>query len=160
MASALRVNLLGMRKAIHLLRAMGVVETKSGCGTFVTTSPPTLELEALTLLAPLQSFSPRESWVARRLLEVSLVGLAARNASGDDFARLVEEVMVSATLYDVRRETIGRLQDLRQSVEMHRNIYSAVRLRSEENTKAAMSEHLICAEQDIVSQDPAFDRET
>jgi len=41
-----------MRKAIHLLRAMGVVETKSGCGTFVTTSPPTLELEALTLLAP------------------------------------------------------------------------------------------------------------
>src|SRR5690349_3641459 len=76
MASALRVNLLGMRKAIHLLKAMGVVETKSGCGTFVTKSPPSLEPEALTLLAPLQSFSQRESWVARRLLEVSLVGLA------------------------------------------------------------------------------------
>jgi DNA-binding FadR family transcriptional regulator len=68
--------------------------------------------------------------------------------------------MVSATLYFVRRKTIGRLQDLRQSVEMHRKIYSAVRLRSEENEKAAMSEHLICAEQDIVSQDPAFERET
>jgi len=198
LASELRVNLPGLRKAIHLLKAMGVVETRSGCGTFVTKSPPCLEQEALSLLAPLLSFSERESWVARRLLEVSLVGLAAKNASEDDLAILAEEVtemyaslddrteylrhdirfhqalgiaaknpvlatlteMVSAMLYDARKETIARIQNLRQSVEMHRKIYRAVRIGSEDKAKAAMAEHLICAERDIGTQDPSLYRKT
>jgi GntR family transcriptional repressor for pyruvate dehydrogenase complex len=191
LAGELGVNRADVRKGIRFLRAIGVVETRSGSGTFVTSQPPNLELEALTLFAPLQSFNQRESWAARRLLEVGLVGLAAKNASGDDFAMIAEEVtemyaslddrsaylrhdirfhhalgiaaknpvlstlsdMVSAMLYDVRRETAVRTQDLRQSVEMHRKIYNAVRSRREEEAKAAMSEHLIRAEHDVSKQE-------
>ena len=128
--------------------------------------------------------------VARRLLEVSLAGLAAKNASEDDLAIIAEEVtemyaslddrpeylrhdirfhhalgvaakcpflvtlndMVCAMLYDARRATVTRVQNLRQSVEMHRRIYNAIRSRSEVEAKDAMSEHLICAEHEIGKQ--------
>jgi len=59
--------------------------------------------------------------------------------------------MVSAVLYDVRREAIGRIGDLRPSVEMHRKIYGAVRSGNEGDAKAAMAEHLFLSEQDIFS---------
>ena len=191
LAGELGVNLDGVRKGFRFLRAVGVLETRSGPGIFVARQPPALELEALALFAPLQSFDQKRSWVARRLLEVSLAGLAAKNASEDDLAMIAEEVtemyaslddrpeylrhdirfhhalgvaakdpflatlsdMVCAMLYDVRRETVTRVQNLRQSVEMHRRIYNAIRSRSEGEAKAAMSEHLICAEHEIGKQE-------
>jgi GntR family transcriptional repressor for pyruvate dehydrogenase complex len=194
LAADLGVNILAVRKGLHILKAMGVVESRSGAGTYVTNSPPTLELEALTLLAPLQTFSQKESLVARRLLEVSLAGLAAKNASEDDVAAIAEEVtemyasledpveylrhdirfhhalgvaaknpvlatltdMVAAVLYDVRRKTVAHVPDLRQSVEMHRRIYTAVRYGNAEAARVAMSEHLMSAEHDISKQDPTF----
>jgi len=148
LAGELGVNLDGVRKGFRFLRAMGVLETRSGPGIFIARQPPALELEALALFAPLQSFDQKRSWVARRLLEVSLAGVAAK----DPFLATLSD-MVCAMLYDVRRETVARVQNLRQSVEMHRRIYNAIRSRSEGEAKAAMSEHLICAEHEIGKQE-------
>jgi GntR family transcriptional repressor for pyruvate dehydrogenase complex len=50
--------------------------------------------------------------------------------------------MVSAQFYELRRETIGRARDLRQSAEMHRKIYRAIRARNRDAAQAAMTEHL------------------
>lgn len=58
-------------------------------------------------------------------------------------ATLVE--MVSAVMYDRRRETIGRAHDFKESVEMHQRIYRAIRSRKPEEARATMHEHLALA---------------
>ena len=58
-------------------------------------------------------------------------------------ATLVE--MVSAVMYDQRRDTIGRAHDFKESAEMHQRIYRAIRARKPEEARAAMHEHLALA---------------
>jgi GntR family transcriptional repressor for pyruvate dehydrogenase complex len=53
--------------------------------------------------------------------------------------------MVSAQFYELRKQTIGRARDLKESAEMHRRIYRAIRARDRDAAQAAMSEHLEAA---------------
>jgi len=50
--------------------------------------------------------------------------------------------MVSAQFYELRRETVLRARDLRESAEMHRRIFRAIRARDAEAARQAMTEHL------------------
>ncbi|MBO0721003.1 MAG: FadR family transcriptional regulator [Blastocatellia bacterium] len=59
-------------------------------------------------------------------------------------ATIVE--MVSAVMYDRRRETIGRAHDFKESIEMHQRIYRAIRTHKAEEARAAMHEHLVLAQ--------------
>jgi GntR family transcriptional repressor for pyruvate dehydrogenase complex len=54
--------------------------------------------------------------------------------------------MVAATLFDVRRKTVRRAHDLKESAEMHREIYRAIRDRSPEEARKKMRDHLLLAE--------------
>jgi GntR family transcriptional repressor for pyruvate dehydrogenase complex len=53
--------------------------------------------------------------------------------------------MVSAQFYELRKQTIDRARDLKESAEMHRRIYRAIRGRDREAAQLAMSEHLEAA---------------
>jgi GntR family transcriptional repressor for pyruvate dehydrogenase complex len=53
--------------------------------------------------------------------------------------------MVAAQFYELRKQTINRARDLRQSAEMHRKIYRAIRARDVPAAQAAMAEHLDAA---------------
>jgi GntR family transcriptional repressor for pyruvate dehydrogenase complex len=67
-------------------------------------------------------------------------------ASGNPIlASLVE--MVSALFYETRRKTATRARDLRESAEMHRAIYNALRVRDADRSRQAMNEHLVLAQQ-------------
>ena len=55
-------------------------------------------------------------------------------------AALVE--MVAAQFYEQRRQTVRRARDLRESAEMHRRVFRAVRGRNPEAAREAMVEHL------------------
>jgi len=55
-------------------------------------------------------------------------------------AALVE--MVSAQFYELRRRTIRKARDLKESAELHRRVYRAIRARDREAARAAMTEHL------------------
>jgi GntR family transcriptional repressor for pyruvate dehydrogenase complex len=67
-------------------------------------------------------------------------------ASGNPIlASLVE--MVSALFYEQRRKTAGRAHDLRESAEMHRAIYNALRTRDVARARETMNEHLTLAQQ-------------
>jgi len=67
-------------------------------------------------------------------------------ASGNPtLATLVE--MVSAVLYERRRETIDRAHDFKESLELHQQLYRAIRARQPEEARAAMSEHILRAQQ-------------
>jgi GntR family transcriptional repressor for pyruvate dehydrogenase complex len=50
--------------------------------------------------------------------------------------------MVAAQFLELRRQTIDRARNLRESAEMHRRIYRAIKARDRQAAEAAMSEHL------------------
>ncbi|MGH9969510.1 MAG: FadR/GntR family transcriptional regulator [Pyrinomonadaceae bacterium] len=60
-------------------------------------------------------------------------------------ATLVE--MVSAVLYERRRDTIDRAHDFSESLELHQQVYRAIRARQPEEARAAMREHIVRAQQ-------------
>jgi GntR family transcriptional repressor for pyruvate dehydrogenase complex len=59
-------------------------------------------------------------------------------------AALVE--MVAAQFYEQRRRTVGRARDLRESAELHRRIFRAVRSGNAEAAREAMTNHLRSAQ--------------
>lgn len=73
-------------------------------------------------------------------------------ASGNPILAAFME-MVADILYQRRCKTIGRSRDLRESVEMHRKIYRAIRARNADKARAAMSEHLILAERALALEE-------
>ena len=54
--------------------------------------------------------------------------------------------MVATILFDVRSKTVKRARDLKESAEMHRHIYRAIREHDSEAARAAMREHLMRAQ--------------
>jgi GntR family transcriptional repressor for pyruvate dehydrogenase complex len=55
--------------------------------------------------------------------------------------------MVAAILFDVRSKTVYRAHDLKESSEMHRQIYRSIRERNVEAARNAMRDHLILAQE-------------
>jgi len=54
--------------------------------------------------------------------------------------------MVSAQFYELRRQTIAQARDLRESAEMHRRVYRAIRTHNAEAARTEMTEHLRAAQ--------------
>ena len=70
---------------------------------------------------------------------------AVAAASGNPtLATLVD--MVSAILYERRRDTIGRAHDFNEAVELHRRVYRAIRSRKPDEAREAMREHIVRAQ--------------
>ena len=66
-------------------------------------------------------------------------------AAGNPVLAAVMETVTSA-LYDKRRKTVERSQNLRESAELHREIYKAIRARKPAEASRLMEKHLRMAE--------------
>jgi len=66
-------------------------------------------------------------------------------ASGNPILATLMETVTSA-LYDQRRKTVERSHDLRESAEMHRDIFRAIRGRNPAEARRLMEQHLRMAE--------------
>lgn len=66
-------------------------------------------------------------------------------ASGNPILAAVIETITSA-LYDTRRKTVERSTDMRQSAEMHRKIYRAIRAHNAKDAHNLMEQHLRMAQ--------------
>jgi GntR family transcriptional regulator, transcriptional repressor for pyruvate dehydrogenase complex len=66
-------------------------------------------------------------------------------ASGNPILAAVMET-VTSSMYDKRRKTVERARDLRESAEMHREIYRAIRARNPLEARQLMEEHLRLAQ--------------
>ena len=66
-------------------------------------------------------------------------------ASGNPILAALMETITSA-LYDRRRKTVERAIDLRESAEMHREIFRAIRSRNPEEARRLMEQHLLMAQ--------------
>jgi GntR family transcriptional regulator, transcriptional repressor for pyruvate dehydrogenase complex len=54
--------------------------------------------------------------------------------------------MLATILFEVRSKTVKRAKDLKESAEMHRSIYRAIRERNSDAARNAMREHLMLAQ--------------
>jgi len=66
-------------------------------------------------------------------------------ASGNPILASMIETITSA-IYEKRRKTVERSTDMRESAEMHREIYRAIRARKPEEARKLMDEHLRMAQ--------------
>jgi GntR family transcriptional repressor for pyruvate dehydrogenase complex len=66
-------------------------------------------------------------------------------ASGNPILAALMETITSA-LYDKRRKTVERSIDMRESAEMHRRIYRAIRARAPVEARKLMEQHLRMAQ--------------
>lgn len=66
-------------------------------------------------------------------------------ASGNPILAAVMETITSS-MYDKRRKTVERATDLRESAEMHRAIYRAIRARNATEARKLMERHLHMAQ--------------
>ncbi|HEU5351508.1 MAG TPA: FadR/GntR family transcriptional regulator [Terracidiphilus sp.] len=66
-------------------------------------------------------------------------------ASGNPILAAIMET-VTSSMYDRRRKTVERATDLRESAEMHRSIYRAVRSHDREEARKLMQQHLQMAQ--------------
>lgn len=92
LVQGLGVSRTSVRAGLQVLVTKGVLVTRHGTGTFVADGPPVLDSEPLSFLAALHGFSRREMFEARQTLEVSVAGMAAERANGDDLAAISDEV--------------------------------------------------------------------
>src|SRR5438552_10460933 len=101
LAKRLGISRASLRHGLRFLAAIGVFTSRDGSGTYIADGPPALDSEPLRMLAELHRFTPNEMFEARKLLEVGLAGLAARNAGNEHLAIMAEEVAeMYATLDD------------------------------------------------------------
>jgi GntR family transcriptional repressor for pyruvate dehydrogenase complex len=190
-AKRLGISRASLRAGLRFLSAIGVLTSRHGSGSYIADGPPALDSEPLHMLAALHGFTTEKMFEARRLVEVAVAGLAAKNATDADLRKMSEEVtetyaaldkpqeylvhdfgfhravavasgnpilatfmeMITDVLEKRRSQTIDRSHDLKESAEMHRKIYRAIRARNAEAARAAMSEHLILTEQALAAEE-------
>jgi GntR family transcriptional regulator, transcriptional repressor for pyruvate dehydrogenase complex len=180
LARKLKISRSSLRAGIGFLSAMGVLKSRHGAGTFVSSGPPALDSSSLTVLGALHGFLPWQMFEARIVLEANVAALAAERATDEHIAELAEEVAemyaslddpqeylihdvrfhrtiarasgnpilgalmetITANLYDNRRLTAGHSQSLKESAEMHREIFRAIRSRNPVQARRTMEQHL------------------
>jgi GntR family transcriptional regulator, transcriptional repressor for pyruvate dehydrogenase complex len=187
LAKLLGVSRPTLRAGIRSLSAIGVLQSRQGAGTFVVEAEdsPSLDSSSLRMMAALHGFTNAEMFEARLALEMSIAGLAAERATGDQMAAMADEItgmfasldepeqflihdmqfhqtvaaasgnriltalmnMVATILFEKRSKTVRRATDLKESAEMHRHIYRAIRERHPENARQAMRNHLLLAQE-------------
>ncbi len=119
LAKRLGISRASLRHGLRFLAAIGVLTSRHGSGTYIADGPPALDSEPLRMLADLHRFTPNEMFEARKLLEVGLAGLAARNASNENLAVMSEEVAeMYATLNDPQEYLV-------HDIRFHRAIAAA-----------------------------------
>jgi len=79
---------------------------------------------------------------------------AIAEAAGNPILTVLMETVVSA-MYDDRRRSVEQSSDLRQSADMHRTIYRAIRARDAVASRKAMEQHLRLAESAQTSEPAA-----
>ncbi|RSL15814.1 GntR family transcriptional regulator [Edaphobacter aggregans] len=180
LARELKISRSSLRAGIGFLSAMGVLKSRHGAGTFVSSGPPALDSSSLSVLGALHGFLPWQMFEARLVLESNVAALAAERATDEHIAELAEEVAemyaalddpqeylihdvrfhrtiaraagnpilgalmetITANLYGYRSKTVQNAQDLKESAEMHREIYRAIRSHNPAQARQTMEQHL------------------
>jgi GntR family transcriptional repressor for pyruvate dehydrogenase complex len=92
LAARLGVSRPSVRAGLRTLATLGIVRTRHGSGTYVTDGPPRLDVRPLRMLSALHGLHRHHLAEARRVLEVSMAGLAAERAAGEHLTAMADQV--------------------------------------------------------------------
>lgn len=81
-----------VREAVRLLTARGLLEVRSGSGTFVRALGASIIHDSVALLLRAKRLSAEQIYEVRRVLEITVAGLAAERASAEEIVALEAEV--------------------------------------------------------------------
>ena len=70
---------------------MGVLKSRHGAGTFVSSGPPALDSSSLSVLGVLHGFLPWQMFEARLVIESNVAALAAERCDRRHIAELAEK---------------------------------------------------------------------
>lgn len=119
LAIQLGVSRLAMREGLKVLAAMGLVDARQGEGTFIT-RPTSRSLLDPAVAGPLLDAAEMLELVeARTVLEVEIVGLAARRASPEHLAAL------EARMHTMTENLAAGADFLQADLEFHETILAA-----------------------------------
>lgn len=114
LAERFGVSRSSLREGVRALVAMGVLETRQGSGTTVTSLDPHLLLRPLVFWSGLQGGqSTHDLHVVRRALEVESAGVAATRHSPEDVERLRALLDAAAPAIEALDHEAAMDQDLR-----------------------------------------------
>ena len=185
LAEVLGVSRGSLREGVRALCIMGVLETRQGDGTYVTSLDSTLLLAPMAFMVDLQGPEHRHDLHAvRRVLESEAAARAALRITDDDLgaARATLEAVMNADLTFHRiiakaadngalaalidaladrtalaRRTIGvqHEEQVRTAFHDHESILAAITAREPDRARLLMSHHLLAIE-DFVHDDDSL----
>lgn len=136
LAEQLGVSRTVVREAIRSLQARGVLAVRSGSGMEVARITPERASEALRLFihlghgALLDGLSYEQVADVREMIEIRVAGLAARNATDEDVARLTEVYQELGAAADLETVSAADVAFHRAIAEMTHNVLYLVMLDS------------------------------
>jgi GntR family transcriptional regulator, transcriptional repressor for pyruvate dehydrogenase complex len=121
LASILGVGRPALRQALKALATMGIIDSRIGRGTFVSSSSWELLVAPMDFMMLLNAVTIQELFEVRRALEVELAGLAAERATGEHLQQL-------KSIVEKQEADLGNPDEfLRADVEFHGVIGKASR---------------------------------
>ncbi|WP_432543708.1 FadR/GntR family transcriptional regulator [Kineococcus sp. SYSU DK002] len=137
LAARLGVSRGTLREGVRALAAMGVLETRQGDGTYVTSLDARLLLSPVSFVVDLQSADGgRQLQQVRRVLEVEAAGAAAMHVDAESLQR-AEEVL---RRFEVRSE--GDADDHRRNMEIDIEFHRVLARASQNAVLEALIEAL------------------
>lgn len=145
LATFLSVSRGSLREGVRALAAMGILDTRQGAGTYVTSLRPDLMLSPLTFLADVQDEAGAvELLSVRRILETAAAGLAARQITEGELDAAAAVLAAAEVLIDTDGET-DHESILDTDVRFHQIIAVASRNRALEALIEATSSRTVRA---------------
>jgi DNA-binding FadR family transcriptional regulator len=92
LAATLQVSRSSLREALRALAMIGVVDSRQGDGTYITSLEPELLVDHLEYVVALNDSTFAHLFEARKALELSIVAVAAEKITDDELVSLAESL--------------------------------------------------------------------
>lgn len=102
LADTLGVSRTSVREALTALAALGIIEVRSGEGTFIRRSNDSATFESLGVLLAIERNPEVQLMEVRRILETEAAALAAKRATPEDLEKIAAALEVMKTADSIR----------------------------------------------------------
>ena len=174
LALQIKVSRPSLRSGLRTLQAMGVIEARQGSGTYIADGPPMFEArrvlevgtaglaaerathEHIALIADevTSMFATLDDPQTFLVHDLNFHRVVAAGSGNPVLGTLIDTL--AELVFEYRRVTVERARDLRESAELHRKIYMAIRDRNPDEARRLMGEHLAAARQaQAAEEEPA-----
>jgi GntR family transcriptional repressor for pyruvate dehydrogenase complex len=107
LAESMGVSRGTVREAMKILSAFGIVEVKRGNGTYISASQVGTMFDPLLLQLIMSDADTRQLVEFREMMELNIVGLAVKHATGEDIAAMEQACAHMAAIADNGEQDAG-----------------------------------------------------